>query len=89
MASLNKMLKSVLAETPLVQNLKKSQYMEIILNGCKSLEERFTQIDAHLVQKEMNDVRSREKRILSTVKKITQDFDLINKIANLYSEKAK
>ena len=28
----------------------------------------------------MNDVRSREKRILSTVKKITQDFDHINKI---------
>jgi hypothetical protein len=83
------MLKSVLAETTLVQNLKKSQYMENILNGCKSLEERFTQIDAHLVQKEMNDARSREKRILSTVKKTTQDFDLINKIATLYSEKAK
>jgi len=41
--------------------------MEIVLNGCKSLEERFIQIDAHLVQKEINDIRNREKRILSTV----------------------
>jgi hypothetical protein len=41
-ASLNRMLKSILASTPLVQNLKNEEYLEIILNGCSSLEERFT-----------------------------------------------
>ena len=53
MGSLNKMLKAILADTPLVQNLKNDQYMEIILNGCSSLEERFSQIDASLVREEM------------------------------------
>lgn len=53
MASLNKMLKAILADTPLVQNLKNPEYMKIILNGCSTLAERFSQIDAHLVQKEM------------------------------------
>ncbi len=40
--SLNKVLKASLAETPLVQNLKNCEYMDIILNGCDSLEERFS-----------------------------------------------
>ncbi len=44
---MNKVLKSALADTPLVQNLNNSEYIEIILNGCQNLEERFSQIDAH------------------------------------------
>jgi len=49
-ASLNKVLKYALADTPLVQNLNNSKYMEIILNGSPNLEQRFSQIDASLVQ---------------------------------------
>ncbi len=43
--SLTQTLKTMLAQTPLVKNLKNPQYMEIILNGKVSLEERFAEID--------------------------------------------
>ncbi|MEA1866824.1 MAG: hypothetical protein U9N19_01785 [Thermodesulfobacteriota bacterium] len=85
MASVSKVLKAALADTPLVQNLKNSEYMEIILNGCSSLAERFSQIDTHLVQKEMENVKNSKERILPAIKKFIRDSDLITKIAMLFS----
>ena len=85
MASLNKVLKAALADTPLVQNLKNSEYMEIILNGCSSLAERFSQIDTYLVQKEMENAKNSKERILPAIKKLIRDSDLITKIATLFS----
>ncbi len=87
--SLNKVLKASLAETPLVQNLKNDEYMEIILNGCASLEERFSQIDANLIQKEMESVSNRSGKILPSVKKLIKDSDLTVKIASWFSVVAK
>ena len=85
MASLSKVLKAALADIPLVQNLKNSEYMEIILNGCSSLAERFSQIDTHLVQKEMENAKNSKERILPAIKKLIRDSDLITKIATLFS----
>lgn len=84
MGSLNKMLKAVLADTPLVQNLKNDKYMEIILNGCSSLAERFSQIDAHLVQKEMAKVAESNSKILPAIKKMVKDVELAVKISTLF-----
>jgi D-serine dehydratase len=70
MASLSKMLKSALAETPLVQNLNNGEYLEIILKGCSSLAERFSQIDAHLVQKEMKNVKNSYQRFYPQLRKL-------------------
>ncbi len=39
-ASLNKLIKSTLAGTPLVRNLKNEDYLDIILGDCSSLAER-------------------------------------------------
>lgn len=85
MASLNKMLKSALADTPLVQNLKNSEYLKIILKGCSSLAERFSQIDAQLVQKEIANAKNNQGRILPTIKKLIRDSDLTTKISALFS----
>jgi len=76
MASLNKVLQSILAETPLVQNLKSDEYMKIILNGCSSLEERFAQIDAVQVQQEMAKVEENNDKILPGIKKMIRDEEL-------------
>lgn len=89
MASLNKMLKSALADTPLVQNLKNSEYLGIILKGCSSLAERFAQIDAHLVQKEMENAKNSQEKILPTIKKLIRDSDLTTKISALFSTNSK
>ncbi|MCG8687385.1 MAG: hypothetical protein MI892_21085 [Desulfobacterales bacterium] len=67
MGSLNKMLKAILADTPLVQNLKNYKYMEIILNGCSSLAERFSQIDAQVVQNEMAEAAKSNDKILPAI----------------------
>ena len=85
MRSLNKTLKAVLADTPLVQNLKNDKYMEIILNGCSSLAERFSQIDAHLVQKELAKTAESNSKILPGIKKMIRDTELTVKISTLFS----
>ena len=84
MGSLNKMLKAILADTPLVQNLKNDQYMEIILNGCSSLEERFSQIDASLVREEMAEAARSNGKILPAIKKMIRDVEFTAKISTLF-----
>jgi len=84
-SSLNKVLKTILADTPLVQNLKNCEYMDIILNGCSSLAERFSKIDANLVQKEMEKAKNNSDRILPAVKKLVKNSDLTTKISSLFS----
>jgi len=84
-ASLNKVLKSALADTPLVQNLNNSKYIEIILNGCQNLEERFSQIDAHLVQEEMKNAQNSSDKILPAIKKLVKNSDLTMNISALFS----
>lgn len=84
-ASLNKVLKSALAETPLVQNLNNSKYIEIILNGCTNLAERFSQIDAHLVQEEMKNALNSSEKILPAVKKLVRNSELTINISALFT----
>jgi len=83
-ASLNKMLKSILANTPLVRNLKNEEYRKIVLNGCSNLAERFSQIDARLVQQEMANNKQSADKILPAVKKMIKDVRLTERISKLF-----
>ena len=82
--SLNKVLKAILAETPFVQNLKNQKYYEIILNGCKNLAERFSQIDAHLVHEEMAAIQRCKGEKFPELKKLIESSDLPKKISSLF-----
>ena len=62
-ASLNKTLKTILADTPLVRNLDNNDYLQIILNGCSTLEERFSQIDYKIVREELKQAERNQERI--------------------------
>jgi len=62
-ASLNKTLKTILADTPLVRNLENEEYQQIILNGCSSLAERFSQIEAKLVQDHLKEAEKNQEKI--------------------------
>ena len=88
-ASLSKVLKAALAGTPLVQNLKNSDYIEILLNGCSSLAERFAKIDAHLIQEEMENAKISREGILPAIRKLIKDSDLTMKISSLFSYDSK
>ena len=83
-ASLNRMLRSVLANTPLVRNLENEKYLEIILNGCSSLEERFSQIDVGLVKQEMANNTQNKDKILPAIKKMIKDGKLPEKMSKLF-----
>jgi len=88
-ASLSRVLKAALADTPLVQNLKNYEYMDIILNGCPNLAERFSQIDARLVQKEVENAKNSREKILPVIRELVRNSDLTMKISLLFSSAAK
>lgn len=88
-ASLNKTLKAMLAETPLVQNLQNTEYMEIILDGCSTLAERFSRINVGLVQKELEAAKGDREKKMPAIKKLGEDGDLTKKISALFLLKAK
>ncbi len=76
-------LKTILADTPLVRNLENEDYMDIILTGCTTLAERFSQIDAKLVREQLKKAQKNQNKIPSELKKIISLPDLPNKISDL------
>ena len=81
--SLNKMLKAILSDTPLIRNLENVEYYEIILNGCSSLEERFSLIEAKQVRQKLKEEKKNHEKIPPDVKKIIRQPDLPEKILTL------
>ena len=61
-SSLSKILKSMLADTPLIKNLENPDYMKIILNGKEGLTELLSDIDVIQVRKELKEKHSMKRR---------------------------
>lgn len=79
--SLNKTLKAILAKTPLVRNLENQEYLEIILNDCSSLAERFSKIDCKLVREQIEKARKENNRITPEMKKLIRIPNFLQKIS--------
>ena len=71
--SLNKTLKGMLADTPLVKNLASPDYVAILLKGRKNLAERFAAIDIQQVRREEQE---NEKRWRKYPKRMTKLFKI-------------
>ena len=69
-------LKSIIADTPLIKNLEKPQYLELLLNGNNTLEERFAEIDAELVRNDMNKLKDDEEKIPPKIQRIIKNKKL-------------
>lgn len=80
-SSLNKTLKAMLADTPLVKNLQNENYMKIILNGTTSLEERFAQIDANTVREELIKSKSDQEIVSPWMKRLIKNPDFIRDLS--------
>jgi len=87
--SLNKTLKTILSDTPLVRNIENDDYLKIILNGCNTLEERFAQIQSKLVIKELKSAQQNVEKISPTMKKIIKLPKLPQTIVRLVKAYAK
>ncbi len=83
-ASLNKTLKTILADTPLVRNLENDEYYKIILNGCSTLAERFAHIDDRAVREQLKHAEKNQEKISPEVKSIIKQADLPEKISALF-----
>jgi len=81
--SLNRTLRSMLADTPLVKNLDNPDYLEIILDGCNTLEERFEKIDSRMVLERLKAEKKSNERICPEVKKIIRRPDFPERLAIL------
>ena len=81
--SLNKRLKSMLADTPLIKNLDNPEYLQIILDGNDTLEERFEKIDSRMVAEKLKMDQKSYERISPEIRKIIQCPDLPEKLTSL------
>lgn len=81
--SVNKTLRTILADTPLVKNLDNPEYLEIILDGCSTLEERFEKIDSRLVTEQLKAEQKNQQKISPEIKKIVRRPDLPDRLIAL------
>ena len=81
--SLNKTLRFMLTDTPIVKNLNNPEYLEIILDGSRTLEERFDRIDSRLVAEKLKAEQSQHQSIGSEMKKIIKLPDLPERLSAL------
>jgi hypothetical protein len=68
--SLGKILRSMLANTPLVKNLKNEDYMKILLNGKSNLEHLFAEIDATEIRNELKVAQNTFEKIPAKFKEL-------------------
>jgi ribosomal protein S20 len=82
--SLNKTLKTILSDTPLVKNLDNEGYLKIILDGCDTLEERFARIDSNMVVAELKKAKNEPGRLPAALKKTIRQSAFPQKLAPLF-----
>ena len=83
--SLSKTLKAMLADMPLVKNLKNPEYVKIILNGKTRLEERFAEIDAKIVREELKKSQEDSEKIPAKIKAIIKEPELPEIVVNFFT----
>lgn len=83
---LTKMLTSLLADTPLVANLKSEQYLNAILGDCKSLEQRFSQIDAGLVRKYLASQKSQPQKFAAEINPLIKKKNLPDVLLQMFKQ---
>jgi hypothetical protein len=82
--SLNKTLKTILSDTPLVKNLDNEEYLNIILDGCDTLEQRFARIDSNIVVQELKKNKKEAGRLPLELKKMIREPAFPEKLGLLF-----
>ena len=86
-SSLGKTIKAMIADTPLVKNLENRQYVDILLDGKATLEERFAEIDIETVRQELKTSRQSAEKIPYNLKRIIKDSDFLQKITKILRQR--
>jgi hypothetical protein len=86
--SLSKKLRTMLADTPLVKNIEKEEYLKIMLNGKATLEERFAEIDGKTVREELRKFQDRSERTPAKIRGVIKKPDLPKIVRKLFLRQA-
>ena len=86
--SVERVIKTMLPDTPLTMNLKNKEYMQIILAGKKTLEERFAEIDSREVRLGLAQSRVEISTIHPGIKKIIRIPNLPKVVVSLLEQAA-
>ncbi len=79
--SMSKTLKCILSDTPLVKNLGNPEYLNIILNGSLTLEEKFSKIDGQMVLGRLEKDQANGQSMRAELKKIVNLPDLPERLS--------
>lgn len=82
--SLTKTLKTILSDAPLVKNMDNEEYLQIILDGCDTLQERFARIDSNTVVEELKKTRKEPGRLPLELKKMIREPAFTEKLGLLF-----
>ena len=82
-ASSRRMLRTILAETPLVKNLENPAYMKILLNGKASLEAVFAEIDVDTFRAAFKEARNVPEKVPAKLKALAEMIDFPEKLVKI------
>ena len=85
-ASSSRMLRTILAETPLVRNLENPLYMKILLNGKASIEEVFAKIEIDTLRQAFREARDAPEKIPSKLKPLIAMSDFPEKLVSMVAK---
>jgi hypothetical protein len=86
--AMERMLKTMDEDTPLVMNLKSEDFMEVLLAGRSDLARRFAEIDPRIVRQEMNRSIEERKTVSARLKKVVNAPAFLETLTSLVAEKA-
>lgn len=87
-ASKEKNLKAMVANTPLVRNLKNEDYMKAILGKNETLEEAFASINSKLIRDKMEEAKFYPNKVPEKFKKLARMIDFPDKFLKLMKKVA-
>ncbi len=87
-ASSRRMLRTILAETPLVKNLENPAYMKILLNGTTSLEAVFTKIEIDTFRAAFKEARNVPEKVPAKLKALAEMVDFPEMLVNIVKKAA-
>lgn len=83
--SMARMLQTMLPDTPLVKNLEQPHYLEMILDGNHTLEERFAAIDTDMIRSELKNTTIQDGKISRKLKRILKHPQLPQTLIQSFS----
>ncbi len=86
--SVERVIKTMLTDTPLTMNLKNKEYMKIILAGKETLEERFAEIDSKEVRLGLEQSKAEISTVHPEIKNILRTPNLPQLIFSLLQQAA-